>query len=236
MKFEMLFPEVANLFGDHFNIKYLQRSVPGSEIISTGLNETPRFMTEDVDLIYMGPMPEYAQELAIEKLTPCKERIGELIEKGTVFIITGNALELFGKEIENEDGTKIPCLGFFDTTARRRMMKRYNGLFLGSIEDIKITGFKTQFSHSYGADNNEGLFKCIKGDGLCPGAEYEGLRRNNFFATYLIGPLLVLNPKFTKYIMGLLGVEGDPAYNNDAVEAYDKRLSEFERPGVKFFD
>lgn len=234
MKFEMLFPEVANLFGDPFNIRYLAESVPGSEVIKTGLNDTPRFMTEDIDLIYMGPMPEYAQELAARRLMPCRERIVELIDRGTVFLITGNALELFGKAIVNEDGTETECLGIFGTAAKRKMMKRYNGLFLGSFENMKITGFKTQFSHSYG-ENSEGLFKCIRGDGLAPGAEYEGFRRKNFFATYLIGPLLVLNPDFAGYLMGLLGAEGEPAFKDAADKAYRERLAEFERPDIEYF-
>jgi CobQ-like glutamine amidotransferase family enzyme len=234
IKLEMLFGEVANLYGDPFNIRYLHQSIPKSELISTSLTDTPRFMTEDVDFIYMGPMPEYAQELALEKLIPCRDRIEELIEGGTVFLMTGNALELFGKAIETEEGRSIPCLGFFDTTARRKMMNRYNGLFLGTFEKTKIVGFKTQFSHSYGFGDDEGLFKRLGGDGLSPGAVYEGLRRNNFFATYLVGPLLVLNPEFTKYILELLGTDRDPAFYKDALKAYFKRLAEFERSGLQF--
>jgi hypothetical protein len=234
MKFEMLFPEVANLFGDPFNVRYLARSVPECEVIKTGLNETPRFMTGDVDLIYMGPMPEYAQELAIDRLRPCKDRIDELIGKGTVFLITGNALEIFGRAIENEDGSRIECLGLFDTVAKRKMMKRYNGLFLGSFENMKITGFKTQFAHSYG-ENGEGLFKVVRGDGLAPGAEFEGFKRNNFFATYLVGPLLILNPEFAGYILKLLGTDSKPAFNDVAMEAYRERLGEFERPNTEYY-
>ena len=29
----------------------------------------------------------------------------------------------------------------------------------------------------------------------------EGIRDHNFFATYLVGPFLVLNPLFTKYLL-----------------------------------
>lgn len=41
---------------------------------------------------------------------PYKEKINELIEKGVVFLCTGNALEIFGKYIENEDRSKIDAL------------------------------------------------------------------------------------------------------------------------------
>ena len=47
---------------------------------------------------------------AVAILKPYKEKINELIEKGVVFLCTGNALEIFGKYIENEDGSKIDAL------------------------------------------------------------------------------------------------------------------------------
>ena len=58
----------------------------------------------------MGAMTERTQEKVIKKLMPYKEKINELIEKGVVFLCTGNALEIFGKYIENEDGSKIDAL------------------------------------------------------------------------------------------------------------------------------
>lgn len=58
----------------------------------------------------MGAMTERTQEKVIKKLMPYKEKINELIEKGVVFLCTGNALEIFGKYIENEDRSKIDAL------------------------------------------------------------------------------------------------------------------------------
>ena len=65
---------------------------------------------EDINLIYMGTMTERSQEKVIKKLKPYTERIKELIDKGVCFLFTGNALEVLGKYIENEDGTKIEAL------------------------------------------------------------------------------------------------------------------------------
>lgn len=110
MKIEILFPEFCNLFGDMSNIKYLKMCLPDAEYIETGMDEEPAFIKNDVNLIYMGPMTERTQEKVIVKLKPLKERLKELIEKGTCFLFTGNAVEVLGKYIENEDGSKIEGL------------------------------------------------------------------------------------------------------------------------------
>ena len=234
MKIEVLFPDVANLYGDVFNAKYLEKCVEGSTLINTGLNDTPAFVGGDVDIICMSPMPEFAQELVVEKLMPYKDRIVELIEDGTVFFVTGNALEIFGQYIENEDGSRVDCLGIFDTYAKRDMMDRYNALFLGTFGDMKITGFKAQFSHSYGGEKTERLFDCKVGCGLNPDDKGEGIRRGNFFGTYLIGPLLVMVPAFTKYILSLAGAKvGQLPFEDEMTDAYNQRVKEFERPGIE---
>ena len=107
MKIEVLFPEICNLYGDLMNVNYLKRCCPEIEIVNTSLKDEPLFVTEKPDLIYMGTMTEASQELVIKKLLPYKNRIMQLIAENAVFLITGNALEVFGKTIENEDGTKI---------------------------------------------------------------------------------------------------------------------------------
>lgn len=234
IKIEVLFSEVCNLYGDLFNIKYLQKSIKEVECIYTSLTDEPKFVTEDVDLIYMAPMTEKTQEIVIQKLKPYKDRIKELIEKNKVFLLTGNAFEVFGKYIENEDGTKIDGLDIIPIYAKRRMMNRFNSLFLGKIEDIKIVGFKAQFSMSYGDNSNNYVFESIKGSGINTESKYEGYRVNNFIGTYLLGPILVLNPYFTKYILKLMGQEESVAFEDVAIETYKKRLEEFEKLNREF--
>lgn len=113
MKIEILFPEFCNLFGDMCNMKYLKMCLPDAEYIETAMDEELTFIKEDVNLIYMGPMTEKTQEKVIKKLKPYTERIKELIQKGVCFLFTGNALEVLGNHIENEDGTKIEALRNF---------------------------------------------------------------------------------------------------------------------------
>ena len=81
LKIEVLFPEVCNLFGNMYNIKYLEQSIDDIQIIYTALTDTPKFIDEEIDMIYMAPMTESIQELVIQKLKPYTDKIKELIEK-----------------------------------------------------------------------------------------------------------------------------------------------------------
>jgi len=230
MKIEILYPEVCNLYGDLMNIEYLSRSLPEADIIRTSLKTPPAFLTGDVDLINLCSMTEQAQELVADALRPYTERIKELIDTGTIFLVTGNALEIFIRSIENEDGSQIEMLGLFDLVAKRRMMNRYNALYLGKFGDIDIVGFKSQFTHTYG-DDADGLFETVRGVGRNPEATPEGIRKNNFMSTYVLGPLIVMNPPFAKYIMGLLSASDHPlAFEAAAMDSYTLRLEEFSDP------
>ena len=100
MKIEVLFPEVCNLYGDLQNMNYLKKCLPEAEFINTSLGEKPAFVTEKIDFIYLGPMTEKTQEKVIQKLLPYKSRIEDLIESNVVFLFTGNAMEVLGKNIK----------------------------------------------------------------------------------------------------------------------------------------
>ena len=231
MRIEILYPELCNLFGDAMNAEYLRRAVPEAEFIDTTLKTRPAFADGDVSLIYLGSMTEDGQNHATEALRPHKERIIELIDSGTIFLVTGNALELFGTRIENEDGSYIKTLELFDLYARREMMRRYSSIYLGTFEDMEIVGFKSQFAHSYAGGAPLPLFRTKRGAGRKPGQKEEGVRINNFMATYVLGPLLLMNPPFVRYLLGLLGVEKDELpCEKAALDAYKARLREYHDP------
>ena len=229
MKIEILFPEFCNLFGDMYNMKYLKMCIPDAEFIETALEEEPAFVKENVNFIYLGPMTENTQEKVIAKLLPYKERIIELIDKNVVFLFTGNAVEVLGKYIENEDGSKIDGLGIFDVYAKRDMFHRHNSYLIGKYEDIEVIGFKSQFTMMYGDNTKTRFIEVEKGIGINKDSKIEGIKKNNFIGTYLIGPLLILNPLFTKKILEMLGVDNEVALKEDTMAAYEARIKELRR-------
>lgn len=241
MKIEVLFPEICNLYGDLFNVTYLKDCLPEAEVTNTSLGNEPLFVKETPDLIYMGTTTERGQVLAIEALSKHKERIKECIDSGVNFLITGNAMEIFFNEII-EGGNKV-CdgLGILDFVAKREARKRFNCLYLGDFATdkgpIKIVGFKSLFGYAYGDNSNCALFYTERGDGLNKECKGEGIRINNFFATHITGPLLVLNPTFTKwYIENMLKVSDVKlAFEEAAMDAYNLRVEEYSNPGTGFY-
>lgn len=228
MKIEVLYPEICCLFGDKANMRYFEMCLPEAEFIKTPVSEMPRFLTEDVDMVYFGSCSESNQERILSRLKGHEARINELIEKGVIFLMTGNTFEIMGKYIEKPNGEKIEGLGIFDFYAKRTIPKRYNSLFLGKFGEMEIVGYTSRFSHCYDIDEKDNFLNVTKGYGSTVDAKTEGIRRNNLFGTYLLGPFLIQNPMFTAFLMKKLGCEEpELAFKDDIVKAYEVRLAQF---------
>lgn len=235
MKIEVLFAEVCNLTGDYQNVVYLQQTLPEAEFVFTSLTQEPDFISSRPDMIYMGTMTEDAQRRVIEKLMPHKARLAQLIDDGVVFLMTGNACEVFCSRIDYVTEQKqAEGLGLFDLVAKTDLFKRYNGKFLGDVDGITVVGFRSQFSFLYG-DNSACYFgRNQRSVGINPDTDLEGIRRNNFFGTNIQGPILPLNPLFCEHLIRLAGGDATAAHRDAAMSAYNQRLKEFRDPSVKF--
>ena len=230
MKIEVLFPEFANLFGDCWNWRYLKQCMPEAEFVETGYADEPRFASEKIDMVIMGAMTESKQELVIKKLMPYRDTLKRLIDTGTVFLMTANAGEVFCEYIENEDGSCVTALGLVPLHSKRDMLHRFNSTQLCTFEDMELVGFKAEFSQLYG-DNKDIYFAETKyGCGINKNSKLEGVRINNFFSTSMVGPFIMMNPGFVKYLMGLLGIEEPKlAYEDIIFAAYDRRRDDIRR-------
>ena len=228
MKAEVLFPEVGNLSGDLMNIRYLKQCCNALEIVETDLKSRPAFLDEEVALVYMGTATETGLALAAEALRPYLDEIRAKIDAGQLMLLTGNAQEVFGNYIDSDQAERIEGLGILPIHAEYHMMQRHNSFFLGTFGETKIVGFKSLFGHTYPDGECEALFHTLRGVGRSGGSEDEGYRMNNLLATALTGPLLVLNPPFTKTLLRMMGAEDDAlAFEEAAMEAYRVRVAEF---------
>jgi lipid II isoglutaminyl synthase (glutamine-hydrolysing) len=231
---ELLFPEIANLHGDNANISYLAQCRPDARLIRTSLTDMPAFLGQHVDLVYLGPMTEHGQLKAIERLKPHRARIEGLIESGTTFLFTHNALEVLGTRIRNEDmNYDVAGVGVFQLESTVRMFGRYNGKVLGTAPelgaDYPIVGYKSQFSMVSAAAELDGFLTADRGIGRNTSTAVEGVRRANFIGTSLLGPLLITNPHFTRSLLVMLDPHSEPtlAHESLAVTAYEARLEGF---------
>lgn len=235
--FEALFPEVANLHGDLANLRYLQQCRPDARLATTALTDTPAFVTDHVDLVYLGPLTETGQLKAIERLRPHRARIEALIEAGTVFLFTHNAVEVLGTRIRNDDmGYDRPGVGVFELESRLEMFGRYSGKVMGALPELgvahPIVGHKSQFSMVTADARLPGFLTAERGIGRNRRTRVEGVRRGNFIGTSLLGPILVTNPAFTRHLLTLLDPDSEPrlAHEELATRAYEARLADFRDP------
>lgn len=258
---EVLFPEICNLYGELGNIQYIKRSMgERCHVIETHLAEVPTFLDKGKrmpDLIYMGTMTESSQRLVMEKLRPYREDIRRVIEDGGRFLVTGNALELFGDKIIDDpahaltyaDGSPIrgaeknapkekfttECLGIFRFHTLRDMMNRFNSLYIGEYDGLKVVGFKSQFTKSVYDKAYTPMLETDRGPGFDNQQKEEGIHYKNFMATYVIGPLFILNPDLMVKLLEEAGAQDvEPAFRDAAEEAYQARLKEYSDPARGF--
>ncbi len=197
-----LYYDLFNLYGENGNIKALKK-----ELEHQGLTVAIHFLTigddlnfQSYDLVYMGASTEENQKIVIPHLCKYKEDIKKALNNNKFFLITGNAIELFGKYIIDEDNKQIETLNIFSYHTQS-VPKRLIGesIMRCNFIDVPIIGFQNQSTHLL--DNEYPIFSVIKGIGSYPNATNEGIKYKNFYGTYLLGPILVRNPKLLTYLI-----------------------------------
>jgi len=235
MKIEILYPELCCLYGDKGNTKFLQQCLPDATFLETELNSKPAFLTEEVDLCCMYSMSEKSQELILDRLMPWKDEITAACKDGkTLFLLLGNAMELFGTDIQREDGSKVTGLGVFDVHTVRHAPNRFNTLIQAKFEDMTLLGYTSRFADTFGITEDLALCQVEIGSGSDPKTKLEGIRSGRVIATYLLGPLLVANPDFSKWLLKELGVEEPSLPFEEALYlAYETKKKEFQRTDLE---
>ena len=235
MKIEILYPQVCCLYGDKANMMFLRQCLPEAEFITTTINDRPVFLDGDVDLVYLCSMSEQSQELLLGKLMPYKERICQLAQEGkALFLLVGNALELFGSYIQREDGSKVEALGAVSSYTVRQTPNRFNSLMKVSFEGMTLLGYTSRFSHTYGVEDGFAFGQVEVGAGVNPESKAAGIYTGRLVGTYLLGPLLIANPDFSHWLLAQLGAPAEQLPFEDALrQAYETKLSDFNKPNLE---
>lgn len=196
-----LFYDLLNLYGESGNILALRKALEDKnievEIKQISIND--ELDLDELDYIYIGSGTENNQIIVLDYLKKYKSNIIEAINENKFFLVTGNAIELFGKEIVIDENVKIEAVGAFDYyTIRTKNRIVSECCFEFKENNNKIIGFT----------NHQGIIKDIKSPLFVKYKEdsdeillEDGIHEKNFFGTYVIGPLLVRNPEFLEYII-----------------------------------
>ena len=237
---EVLFPEYGNQAGENGNVMYLRACLPHATFVETSHGDTPYFANARPDLIVMCGMTERQQETVIEQLRPYRDRLAELIDEGVHMLFTGNAPEVLARSIEDARGSRVEGLGIIDAVVKRDMASRYLSVEVGmfapaeGVQPIEVVGFKIQFTQVEGDNTFCPFLHNGVGWGLNEHSKLEGFRVNNLIATWIIGPLLPLNPPFTAWLIGEIAGADEVhlAFEPEARAAYEKRARELRTPGM----
>ncbi|MGB4984432.1 MAG: hypothetical protein WBO70_01480 [Erysipelotrichaceae bacterium] len=223
---EILYRDICNLNGDNGNIMLIEQTFGIQNIVYTKVNDTPYFVNHDIDMLYMASTSEAYEPLIIQKLQPFKEALEQLIKNNKVVLLTGNAINIFAKKIIDGKNT-FKGLGILDIVVNRDYKQRHNCLVLGKYNDLNILGFKSQFML---LDNKEESFmKVEKGFGNNLNEQLEGVKKNNLYATTLLGPLLTTNIYLTREIFDKISSNIVIPFEEQMIYAYEYRLKEYNK-------
>ncbi len=189
-----LYYDLMNLYGESGNIKALKRFIERQnvevEIHFFTLDDKIDF--KKYDIYFMGTGSEENEYMVLSDLYKYKNKLKSAIENGKMFLITGNALELFGEKIRFKNGRSIECLGIFDFNANEansRIISEIVYEFDELEKGRQIIGFKN--CNSTIANNNK-----YRMFGFADNIHYK-----NFFGMMFVGPVLIRNPYFTNYLL-----------------------------------
>ena len=227
---EVLYSEFGNMYGEVYNPMFLEKSCKKIKLIYTKLNEEPYFMKHKVDMVYIGNVRDIKMYDILDKLKQYKKKIKEMIEDNVIFLLTGNSLEMFGSHIL-ENGKETEALGIFDYYIEKDFNVKYASWVKGKFKNIEIIGHRNQFSKCYNIKNK--FIRVSNGTGSDIESNVEGIHYKNFFATYLLGPFLIMNPLFAKYILELLGIK-EFKFEKCAMEAYNHRMKYFSKEDARY--
>lgn len=231
MIIEQLYPEIANQFGDTGNVRYLCASDPNARLTQTSSFEVPNFIRDHSDLLVIGAMSEQKQPIVRDALKRFRHDLRQYIADGGAALFTGSAIELLGEYVE-QGNEKIPMLGLYPFTVERHFDRRRNTIIYGEYHGMKIVGVKSQFACLHGPQGYP-FIHIIKGYGNGVDDPNEGLKDNNLYATYLLGPLLVENPPLARELLGIGGYHGPLAFERQAMQAYEEKTAHMARPDAQ---
>lgn len=231
IKIAHLYYDLMNLYGENGNIRFLKKKIEDQNI-KTEIH----FLTIDdkidftkYDLYYIGTGSEENMHLVLNDLKKYQKELKKAV-KEKFFLVTGNALELFSNTIELHD-EKIKGLQIFPYNVKEEDFRIVGEqCFTSTYFEGKVIGFQNR---SCSIDNIEdNLFDVTTGCGFNPNSQKEGIKINNFYGTYLLGPILVRNPYLCDYIIKELFKANNLPYqesnkNDNAHKAYQELINNF---------
>ena len=174
MKIAYLYYDFLNLYGESGNIKIISNILKYNKIKHEilYLSLDDKLEFDKYDLVYIGSGTEDNLLIALKHLSKYKNDIKKYIEDNKFMLVTGNSVDMFGKKIE--DNKALNIFEYEVTKGRRKMEEVYNNNILGFINN---NSYNSEYSDT------------------------DIIKYNNFYGTYILGPILVRNPHLVKQFL-----------------------------------
>lgn len=174
MKIAYLYYDFLNLYGESGNIKIISNILKYNKIKHEilYLSLDDELEFDKYDLVYIGSGTEDNLLIALKHLSKYKNDIKKYIEDNKFMLVTGNSVDMFGKKIE--DNKALNIFEYEVTKGKRKMEEVYHNNILGFINN---NSYNSEYSDT------------------------DIIRYNNFYGTYILGPILVRNPELVKQFL-----------------------------------
>ena len=177
MKIAYLYYDFLNLYGESGNIKIISNILKYNKIKHEilYLSLDDELEFDKYDLVYIGSGTEDNLLIALKHLSKYKNDIKKYIEDNKFMLVTGNSVDMFGKKID--DNKALNIFEYEVTKGKRKMEEVYHNKILGFINN-------NSYNNNY--------------------CDTDIIRHNNFYGTYILGPILVRNPHLVKQFLNNL--------------------------------
>ena len=229
---EIIFVKVDSHTGDLFNELVDEKckevlKIDSDKVVEKWLkNKEIKVISDKVkeQILSIAPKGEENIKIVSEDIIKYKDSIKKYINDEKVMLVTGNSIVLFANCLKDEnDSTIFNGLGIINSDARVSS-KRIVCESLFKSEGLRddIIGFQNRGFYLDTLKDDDKLFDVVSGVGVNKNLNIEGMNKNNFYATFLIGPILVRNPEMLNCFVNLILKDEKFVKLDFAKEAYEK--------------
>ncbi len=191
-----LYYDLMNLYGESGNVRALKMALKRQNVRFEvdELTKGSKIDFSKYEIFIMGCGTEENQEIVRKDILRYKEEFKKYVKIKT-FIVTGNALELFGTSINDKEALDV--FPYKSKSVRKRIVGEQ--VYKTYLFKDPVIGFQNRGSIHDNKENH--LFEVINGNADNQTSKFEGIKVDRFYGTYLLGPILIRNPKLTDTII-----------------------------------
>jgi len=214
-----LYYDLLNLYGENANLRALIRALEEQEVkVQVDFKSLGDDITiNNYDFIYVGSGCYEDLQLVKEDFKRFSDDIKKYIDSNKFILATGNGTDLFAGILKY----KTKHIDF-------RIVG--DQLFKCNLIDKDVIGFQNRDMVMYDI-NEDSLFTVTSGTGSEPEVTTEGIVKNHFYGTYLLGPILIRNPYLLEYLVKELfkfnKIKYKEVKQGIAYKAYEQALVNF---------